>query len=293
MMRRIFLLLIFMAGNWAMAQEIQLKGQFLQDSMGIGEPVKYTLSAKYPKDMQILFPDSTFNFLPFEYQSKEYYPTKTDSLFSYDSAVFTLASFEIDPIQKLKLPIYVILEEDSSGVFTKTDSVFLKEMIPVVSDSLQLKTNTIFLPISKDFNYPLLIVILVVLIIIIVLVIIFFGKQLRLKWQIWRLKKKHQKFLEVFRPQISNPKAEETEKLLFLWKKHVEDISKRPYAKLTSKEIHKIHQDDNLYQNLQKMDRNIYSSAKDDNLSETFVYLIDYADYIFNERIKELQSHAK
>ncbi len=293
MMRRIFLVLIFMAGNWAMAQEIQLKGEFLQDSMGIGEPVKFTLSAKYPADMQILFPDSTYDFFPYEYQSKQYFPTETDSLFSHDSAVFTLASFEIEKIQKLKLPIFVILEDDSSAIYTKTDSVFLQEMIPVVSDSIQLKTNTVFLSIDKDFNYPLLIVILVILLIIIVLVIVFFGKQLRLKWQIWRLNKQHQKFLEKFRPQIENPTAEEIEKLLFLWKKHVENISKRPYAKLTSKEIYTIHQDDELYQNLQRVDRNIYSSAKDDNLSETFVYLIDYADYIFNERIKELRSHAK
>ncbi len=293
MMRRIFLMLIFMAGNWAVAQQIQLKGQFLQDSMGIGEPIQFTLSAKYPADMQILFPDSTYDFFPFEYQSKAYFPTQTDSILSHDSAVFTLLSFELDKVQKLKLPVFIILEEDSSRVFTKTDSVFLQEMIPVVSDSLQLRTNTIFLSIDKDFNYPLLIVILSILLIIVVLVIVFFGKKLRLKWQIWRLKKQHQKFLDIFRPQISDPKAGETEKLLFIWKKHVESISKRPYAKLTSKEIHKIHQDEKLYQNLQKMDRNIYSSVKDDNLSETFVYLIDYADYIFTERIKELQSHAK
>jgi hypothetical protein len=282
-----------MAAYGLMAQEIQLKGQFLQDSMGLGEPVEFTLSAKYPAEMQILFPDSTHDFSPFEYQSKKYFTTKTDSLFSFDSAVFTLLSFEIEQFQQLRLPVFIILEEDSNSVYTQADSIFLQEMIPVVSDTLQLKTNTIFLKVDKDFNYPLLIVILVILLIIIVLVIVFFGKKLRLKWQIWRLGRKHEKFLELFRPQVTNPKTEEVEKLLFTWKKHVEIISKRPYAKLTSKEIHIMHQDDILYQNLQKMDKNIYSSVKDVNLSETFLFLIDYADFIFKERIKELQSHAK
>ncbi|MBK6264152.1 hypothetical protein JKA74_03810 [Marivirga sp. S37H4] len=290
---KIFWVLIFIAGHWAEAQEIRPKGQFLQDSMALGEKVQFSLSVSYPLDQQLLFPDSTYNFYPFEFRSKTYFPTRTDSLMSYDSAVFTLASYEIEELQTLRLPVFVIQGKDSLRRFTSVDSIFLQEMIPIVSDTLSLKTDTNLAVTDKEFNYPLLIAIVIVILILIVLIIVFFGKKIRLKWKIWQLERKHRKFLEQFKPQAEHPQVDEVEKLLFRWKNHLEKISLKPYAKLTTKEIHSLHQDEDLYQNLKQMDRSIYSSAKNDNLSAAFEFLIGYADYIFNERIKELQAHAK
>lgn len=293
MIRTIFGLLILVTGHFATAQQITPKGHFLQDSMAIGQPIQFTLSVSYPSDKLIIFPDSTYDFAPFEFIRKDYFSTQTDSAISFDSAVYTLDSYEIENIQTLRLPVFEILESDSVINFTDRDTIFLQEMIPVVTDSLSLKTNTSFVATEQEFNYPLLIAILLVLFFLIILIAVFFGKKLRLKWRIWKLTRKHKKFSEIFKPQASQPRADEVEKLLFLWKKHLETISLKPYAKLTSKEIHALHQNDELYQNLQQMDRSIYSSAKNDNLSGAFVFLIDYADYIFNERIKELESHAK
>jgi hypothetical protein len=273
------------------AQKIEPKGKFLQDRMAIGEPVKYSLSVSYPVDLQILMPDSLYIYSPFEYVRKEFFQTKTDSISSFDSVVYTLSSFEIDKVQKLKLPIFIIQGNDSSAVYAKQDSVLLKEQIEMVSDTLQSKTDTIILKLDNDFNYPYLLAFLVALGIIVVLVIIFFGKKLRKKWMIWRLNKRHEKFktnFETDTEKVSDFSVEKIEKLLFRWKKHAEFISKEPFAKLTSKEINQLQQNADLYENLKSVDRTIYSSKGREDATEAFHFLLNYADIILEERIKAI-----
>ncbi|WKK74505.2 hypothetical protein QYS49_22625 [Marivirga salinae] len=270
-------------------QKIEPKGQFLQDSMAIGEPVQYSLSVSYPADFQILMPDSLYDYTPFEYTRKQYFPTRTDSVQSFDSVVYTLTSFEIEKVQKLKLPVFIIQGKDSTALYADLDSVFLEEQIQMVSDSLQMKTETTISKLDKDFNYPYLIAFLIALGIIILLVIIIFGKKFRKKWQIWRLNKRHKKFRISFESKLSSVgdmPVEKIEKLLYTWKKHAEFISKSPYAKLTSKEINQMQQNEELYENLKSIDRTIYSSKGRENATEAFKFLLNYTDVILEERIK-------
>lgn len=272
-------------------QQIKPKGKFLQDSMAIGEPVEYSLSIRYPAEFQVLMPDSLYDYAPFEYTSKQYFPTKTDSTQSFDSVVYTLTSFEIEKIQKIKLPVFIIQGNDSTAVFAKSDSIYLEEQIQVVSDSLKMKTDAIITKLDKDFNYPYLIAFLIVLGIVILLVILFFGKRLRKKYQIWRLNKRHKKFRETFNEKLSSVgdmPVEKIEKLLYTWKKHAEFISKSPYAKLTSKEINQMQQNEELYKNLKLIDRTIYSSKGRQNATEAFQFLLNYTDIIVEERIKAI-----
>ena len=188
-----------------LGQQIEPKGKFLQDSMALGEPVKYSLSVRYPADFQILLPDSLYDYAPFEYSKKQYFPTKSDSTQSFDSVVYTLTSFEIDKVQNVKLPVFINSGRRSvTAVYAKTDSIYLEEQIQVVSDTLQMKTETIISKLDKDFNYPYLLAFLIALGIIILLVIIIFGKKLRKKWQIWRLNKRHKKFSISFENKLSS-----------------------------------------------------------------------------------------
>lgn len=272
-------------------QKIEPNGRFLQDSMAIGEPIQYSLSIKYPADLQILMPDSLFVYAPFEYSSKQYFPTKTDSVVSFDSVVYTLVSFEIDKIQLLKMPVFIVDEKDSTAIYTDVDSVFLEEQIEVLSDSLQRKTETTIVKLSSDFNYPYLIAFLIALGVISLLVIIIFGKKLRKKWLIWSLTKRHKKFSTTFAEKLTSVgdmPVEKIEELLYSWKKHAEFISKFPYAKLTSKEIYKMQENVQLYDNLKLVDRTIYSSKGREDATEAFKYLLEYADVILEERIKAI-----
>jgi len=274
-----------------LGQEIEPKGSFLQDSMAIGEPIQYSLIIQYPADFQILMPDSLYDYKPFEYTGKRYFPTRSDSIQSFDSVVYTLTSFEIDKIQSLKLPIFVVQGDDSTAVFAELDSIYLQEQIEVVSDSLQMKTDAVITKLDKDFNYPYLIAFLVILGILVLLVIIIFGKKLRKKIRIWRLNRRHKKFTESFEVKLSavgDMPADKIEKLLYDWKKHAEFISNSPYRKLTSKEIDQMQQNEELYENLKAIDRTIYSSKGRDNATESFKFLLNYANVILEERIKSI-----
>ena len=86
-MRWIWLLWLVMPP--AVAQEsTSVHGRFESDSVSIGEEVPYTLAARYSRNQQVLFPDSSFSFAPFEFSRKKYYTTKTSGTTSYDSVVY-------------------------------------------------------------------------------------------------------------------------------------------------------------------------------------------------------------
>jgi hypothetical protein len=90
------------------AQTIDTKGGFLSDSLKIGEETAFYLSSRYPSEFTVLFPDSTYSFAPFEYSRKVYFPTRTKNGQSVDSTVYYLSTFEIDSIQTLSLPSFII-----------------------------------------------------------------------------------------------------------------------------------------------------------------------------------------
>ena len=78
-MRVLIVGVFWLASVHAFAQEpsVKVRGQFLVDSIKIGKPFPYSLAAEYPSDQRILFPDSTFQFAPYEYFGKRYFPTRS------------------------------------------------------------------------------------------------------------------------------------------------------------------------------------------------------------------------
>src|SRR5690242_16983348 len=102
-MRRLIALLVLfnLALSIANAQDVKVMGGFIADSLKVGEETAFYLSARYRSNLNALFPDSTFGFIPFEYQRKEYFPTQTENGISFDSAVYYLTTFEVDRVQYL------------------------------------------------------------------------------------------------------------------------------------------------------------------------------------------------
>ena len=85
------------------AQEVKVDGGFVEDSLLIGQDVNFWITATYPVDLEMVFPDSIYNFSPFEFSSKTYFPTRTVDGAAFDSTVYTIQSFEIDLVQYLAL----------------------------------------------------------------------------------------------------------------------------------------------------------------------------------------------
>src|SRR5688500_9661894 len=106
-------LLMLMSSIWPLlAQDVTVRGGFFLDSLKIGDQTGFYLTAKYPSNLNIIFPDSTYNFSPFEYERKRYFPTQTTKGESYDSVVYFLSTFEVDSVQTLSLPVFQLNPQD-------------------------------------------------------------------------------------------------------------------------------------------------------------------------------------
>ena len=286
-------ILIFLVG-FAKAQDVEVTGSFLTDSVRIGESLPYSLRVIYPRDLDVIFPDSTYDFSPFEYYSREYFPTSSDSLTSIDSVVYFLMTFEIDSVQYLQMPVYVKQEEDSAAIYSHPDSVMLRYVIEVIPDSLNLKENTAWLRVPGLVNYPILFISLGILMIAAIVVFIVFGKKISSWIQLYLMKRQFKRFITHFYRQIGRLTSGQAgifpEDLLSEWKKYMEKLEKEPYTKMTSKELIQLHSDQRLKDNLRSIDRYIYGNLKDRPVQENFERLLEYSRERYELRLEEVRN---
>ncbi len=286
-------LCILISGALA-AQTIEPFGSFGKDTLKVGEEVTFSLSLKYQKTLTVLFPDSLADFSPFEYNSRRYFPTRTSGLYSVDSVVYLLSTFEIDSIQYLQLPVYVIKDSDSVVYFSNPDSIRLERVIKEMPQNMEPKSNISMVAIRKAFNYPYLFIALGILFFISLTVALFFGKRLIKAWKIHRLRKAHDKFAQRFfnmmRDVSSNNPNTTPEHVLAEWKKYIERLERKPISKLTTREILVLHPDDTLRDNLRKLDRVIYGGERGHDLFACFDQLMKFATDIFEKKVQSIQN---
>lgn len=296
-MYKVFITIFLLFPLTQQAQDILPKGQFLSDSIKVGLPVSYTLAVKYPRHLDIVFPDSTFDFTPFEYEGKRYFPTKTDSLYSYDSAVYTFVTFEIDTIQHMRLPVYIVSGGDSIPVFTSTDSVILKHIVKEMPDASQaenlpLKENTNYLPLALQFNYPYLIIGIIIFIIIVLAVIIIFGKRIKKWWQLRKMKRQYSAFQSKYHNIIQDNQLtaeERATRAVTIWKNYMQKLTGYPYTTLTTKEIYNYAHNEQLQGSLRQLDKLIYSGRKDE-VQESYVELENYTANQYEKYVEGLKN---
>lgn len=283
MIRRVstFLILFFGLMTFVAAQDIKPTGYFLKDSVKIGELVPYSLSYKDKKNRPVIFPDSLYDFSPFELLDKSYFDTHSDSINSIDSAVYYLATFEIDTVQSLSLPVFVFTGNDSIPIFSAKDSIILNQVVTQMPDSVNLSETRAFQPVSRQFNYPYWIIALILLSVIALVVAIIWGKEIAKRIKLYRLMKKLEKFKVEFDQEIENISSEtektKIESLLKFWKSYMESLEQIPYTKLTTKEINQIQNNSSLEETLKSIDRNIYSTLAVTTLQNDFEFLKDYS----------------
>ena len=274
------------------AQEITPKGYFVADSMKIGEEFEYSLSIKYPKSSEVIFPDSSYNYAPFEFYSKKYFPTREDSTYAYDSVIYSLSSFEIDKVQYLQLPVFMLHGKDSIPVLPPKDSILLVEMITQVPDSLVFKENTAFHKVPLAFNYPYLVIGLGILVVMLIIGYFSFGKTIKRKIRLYRLRKEYEKFSQSFEKGIGRVKKDHDinllEEVLVVWKKYMERLEDKPFTKYTTREILNSGYDQTLKDVLRNIDRSIYGQFDDEQIHKNFETLEDFTLERYKLRIKEV-----
>lgn len=299
MIKRLMVLCVclwIMGTNALLAQEVRVQGGFLSDSLGIGDEGAYYLTARYASDLNILFPDSTYDFTPFEYVRKVYFPTRTTNGESYDSALYYLSTFEIDRVQSLSLPVFQFREMDTVTHRSPRDSVRLIELVKLLPDTLAvqnlpLKTNTAYQLVPLLFNYPLLLAVLAGLLVLALIGWLVFGKRIRKHYRIRRLEKSYQKFAEAFTRELEQLRRSfspaHAENALVEWKRYMEQLEARPYTKLTTRETLRMENNDALGANLHTIDGAIY--GHNTTVVEPLEGLRDFAHRRFAKKLEELK----
>lgn len=287
---------LWVAGvSGASSQNVTVRGIFQSDTVRIGDPVAYTLTARYPRNLQVLFPDSTFNFFPFEFQSKKYFPTQTTDSISYDSAVYYLANFELDSATTLGLPVFVAHQLDCTRITAPPDEIQIKSLIRSLPDSISLhdlgvRETLDYQPVRSGFGYVLAVLITGALTMVAAIVWIFFGDRIVRHYQVRRLQQNHSQFLDDYTAtmkrlsQDANPSAAES--VMLVWKRYLENLERTPYTKLTTRETIRLVQNDALATSLQNIDRTIYGRQQVN--MQSFDGLKDFAHKKFEQKLAEV-----
>lgn len=291
----IILIFLLPPALFAQESEVTLHGGFLSDSLKIGERTAYYLSARYPSDLTVLFPDSTHAFASFEYQSRRFFPTETTDGISADSTIYYLTTFEVDRVQYLGLPVYLVQSGDSTVYETRPDSVLITQFVSQVPDTvavneLPLKMNTAYEKVSYDLNFWLMVGILGVIAALAITIWLVFGKRISRYFMVRRLQKKHAFFLRQYNTLLRqiqsafSPSA--TESALATWKKYMEQLESRPYTKLTTRETVRLIREPALTEPLTHIDKAIY--GHDTTVVHSLENLRTFADQRYHQKLKEV-----
>jgi hypothetical protein len=271
------------------------KGKFLSDSVKVGLPVQYALSYRHKATADIFFPDSSYNFTPFELVKREYFNTITDENGSLDSVVYTLISFEVSPVQELSLPVYVLSKRDCTRVFAPMDFVILNSIIkPDVSiDTLSLKKDTRLIPIARQVNFPLIFLVIIGLLLMVGMVFWFFGKPIRRQIKLFNFKRRYDDFRKLFQrlsrgTDDAKKRLENIEKAVVLWKKYIERIEDKPFTTFTTKEILDNLKDNRLSDALREIDATVYGGVYSSKTIASLQILQELAEGLYRERRLEL-----
>lgn len=271
------------------SQNIEVEGYFLQDSAKIGERVPYILKAKYGKGYNIVFPDSTFDYSPFELLEKKTYISYTDDGVTLDSAVYFISNFSLDPVTEFSLPVFEIFKYDSLEHRPNEASLALKLIIDQIPQELSFRENNVYQPIETDFNYPLLLSVLVAILVLAGVTAFFFGKSLQRKWQIYLEKQKYKRFTKRWEKAesafASHPDMDHADELLGLWKTYMEHLKNKPFRDWTTTEISDFLENKEIIKDFREIEMIIYAGKEGQDLPQACKNLRNICTDTYHKKI--------
>jgi hypothetical protein len=270
----------------------QVKAVFLEDSMKIGEPVRYAFSFSHSPETEILMPDSTYNYYPFEFIRKEYFPTRTLNNVSHDSIIYYLRTFETAKYQRYALPVFIIANGDSSPKYAQPDTIFLKEMIKSMPEKLMLMENTGLNRIEKKYNYPYTIAISLTTLAVLLIAFITLGKPVRRRYKLFIVRRSHQIFLKNYGQLENDFSASKSgtalEQALFLWKTYISKLENKPVNTFTTTELIALYNKEELKTGLQTIDKAIYGGLISVDTEQALKSLRKFSEKRFRKKKKEI-----
>jgi hypothetical protein len=299
--KRIFFVLSFClagfipSGQGVMAQHKLPDGKFLSDSIEVGKPFFFSLSFLHPSRTEVFFPDTSYNFSPFEVISKKSFTTRTDQRGSLDSAVYQLISFNVSPGQSLKMPVFVFKgkDKDCTALYSVADTIFLRqENFQGITDTTSLKPEVGLLPLSHSFNFSVFIGFLALAIGISGSIYWLFGSDIYKQWQLLKLQRRHLEYNRSYNRLLRNAKERENikdaEKAIIVWKNYLEKLEKKPFATYTTREIMDNLPDEGLATALKNMDGIIYGQVKSKDMEKSMEVLKAGAQRLYRNKRRQV-----
>ena len=294
MLNKIILYSIVFFSTVSSFAQTKPKGTFLVDSIKIGEPVEYSLAFKHSKNIELFFPDSSYQFSPFEFISKKYFPTSTKDSLSLDSVVYTLRTFEVRNSLELAMPIFLIEHGDTVRLYSTSDKINIKQYLSNAPDTLIFKSDSGYTLVDKKYNYPYYSAGLVFMIVFFILFYFIFGKAVLRNYRLYVIYTNHVQFLRTFDKlqkelQLS-PNLLSMEKILGEWKNYLTKLEQKPINTFTTTEIIALFNKEELKENLQKVDRSIYSGNITGDPDLALLVLKKFSNKRYKKRRKELKN---
>lgn len=267
------------------------QGRFLRDSFKLGEPVAYALSYRHPAAAEVFFPDSTHDFAPFELVRRQYFTTRTDRRGSLDSVVYTLVSFNTQPVQRLSLPVYHYTGRDCTAVYAPPDSIVWRQLIQGTARGLSLRTDQRVWALRQQVNYPYALLVGFGALVGGSLLYGFFRKPLRRQWRMLQMQRRHAEFMRGFQRLSRGINARtgltNVEKAAVLWKKYLERLERRPVTSLTTRELLGAFPDPLLADALRQVDATVYGGVFSPQIQSSLQVLRELAVRRYRQRRRE------
>jgi hypothetical protein len=275
----------------ARKQRMKPKGIFLNDSVEVGKPLYFSLSLRHSPESEIFFPDSTFDFSPFELVSRRTFVSSTDNRGTLDSAVYHLISFDVSKVQKLRLPVFIFQKKDCTAVFTASDSVFLIKSNDIdLGKKPVLKEETRLAVLSREFNFSMLIGSVALIIGVVGSIYWVFGRDIYKQWQLLKLQRRHLEYVRSFNRLMRSAREKnnikDAEKAIIIWKNYLERLEKKPFATYTTREIIDNMPDDELADALKNMDSIVYGQGRSGNMERYLEVLKTGATRLYRAKRK-------
>lgn len=270
-------------------------GRFDRDTALLASPVHYILTVRRPPGTQVLFPDSLYDYAPFELRSRTWYPTRVlpDSTLA-DSAVYELMSFSGQPELRLALPVFYLTGGgDSLPVFP--DDALLHQKLgsktEAVADTLEPAIQT--LEVKERFNYPYWIIGISLVVGLLALANLFLGKPFQRYFRIWVEGRRHRAFIRSYDRLVQQVRQRGAkgplERALNLWKAYIERVENVPYTTYTTKDFAEHLPDPALSKSLQELDRYIYGGFPPEEAETAYAVLRRMAIRIYAQKAQALR----
>ncbi|MCC3159572.1 hypothetical protein LJ737_20185 [Hymenobacter sp. 15J16-1T3B] len=270
------------AAGTAVADSLPL-GRFVRPAVRVGELVEYELTFRHAPGLNVIFPDSTAEFKPFEYVHRRYWPTRTRQGLSLDRCRYVLRTFALDSVQALRLPVTVLRGRDSVLVYGPAAAVRLVRTAPRLAPDEALpplRQATALLPLEERINYPYWLAGAAAVLVLAGVVWWTFGRNLRQRYRRYRTARNHVYFLAQYarhleRFQLSRSLAN-MERAITLWKNYLARLEGNSLNTLTTKEIVAHYGGDaDVATALRLADRVIYGNQQPDEAAEQTDHALD------------------